>query len=552
MEEQKTWTIVQERQLLLNLAADAQPDYATPIVAAIVNGRIRDLQDYGVKGDEISFIEENTPTGWNIYQRSVLFLLITAISELYPGVEVTAKFTANKGLFCEVAGKDWILDGGRTKRIAKAMKRIAREDRVIRKQSLTREAAVKLFEQEHQNAKASLIASLSQKQVSIYSCGGCKDYLYGAMVPRSGLLEEFAVDYEAPGLLIRTPDMTTGGKVHPLVRQPKLSHMLAESKEWAHILHCSYVSDLNRLNREGKIDEVIRVSEALQEKHIARIADYVAAHRDRIRLVLIAGPSSSGKTSFAQRLRVQIRTNGLVPVSISLDDYFKNREDTPKTPEGKYDYESLRALDTDLFNQNMLDLMNGKEVQLPTYNFVTGEREWDDKKKIVLGAGQPVIVEGIHGLNEELSASIPRDKKLKIYISALAQLNIDAHNRVPTTDARLLRRLVRDKQFRDSSAEKTLLQWPDVRAGEERNIFPYQEDADVMFNSALIYEIGVLKRYARPILEEVKADSPAYTEAQRLLDFFQYFDDITAEDDIPNNSLLREFIGHSVFFKEQW
>jgi uridine kinase len=367
----------------------------------------------------------------------------------------------------------------------------------------------------------------------------------------TGELGHFELDYEPPGILLRMPTQYTYEtmEIPRRVSQPKFHQILSESKEWAKILQCRYVTDLNRANKQGRMGEVIRVSEALQEKTIARIADHIAEHRGRLRLILIAGPSSSGKTSFAQRLRVQLRAAQLMPVSISLDDYFVDRENTPRKPNGEYDYECIEALDVELFNEHMLALLAGEEVVLPTYNFLTGCREWDESKRLAVTREQPIIVEGIHGLNEKLSEYVPHSRKYKIYISALTQLNIDAHNRISTTDARLMRRLVRDYQFRGSGALKTLKQWPAVREGEEINIFPYQEEADVMFNSALIYELGILKHYAEPLLQMVPQDIPERAEAKRLLDILQYFDDITAEDDVPNNSLLREFIGKSVFFK---
>jgi len=537
-----------EEKTLLDLAKEQQANYKTPIVMGTLDNKWHDLQT-PIAGKQAGLIELDTPAGWRTYRRSVLFVLIMAVKELYPEAEVIAQFTANKGLFCEVNAPNWQLNLERTEAIAARMHAIVAEDRPILKRSCLRDEAVQLFKENKQVEKANLIAALTQETVSIYQCGEYQDYFYGAMVPHTGILDRFALDYEAPGVLLRTPDADTHGEVRAYVPQPKLSHILSEAEEWARILDCQYVTDLNRLNRTGQMGEVIRVSEALQEKHIAQIAEHIAGHHHDLRLVLIAGPSSSGKTSFAQRLRIQLRTNGLHPVSISLDDYFKNRRDTPRNAKGEYDYECLEALDTELFNKDMLALMAGQENTLPVYNFISGEREWHKDRVISVGEGQPIIIEGIHGLNEKLSAAVPRANKFKIYISALTQLNIDAHNRIPTTSARLLRRLVRDYQFRGSQAIKTLHQWPTVREGEEKYIFPFQEEADVMFNSALIYELGILKRYARPLLERVAPDVPEYTEAQFLLNFFQYVDDINCEDDVPNNSLLREFIGKSVFFK---
>ena len=535
---------------LIEMARQAQPDFSSRIVAAKLDGEIHDLQNDITGVRDVEFIVLDSKTGWQVYQRSVLFLLITAVHELYPQAEVVTQFTANKGLFCEVRQlAEDLRTGTYVQQIEQKMRAIVAENRPIRKEFLRREEAVQLFRAVHQEEKAALIATLVRPVVSLYRCGSFYDYLYGPMLAATGELGKFALDFEPPGILLRLPDEETAGKIRERVPQPKLSQILSEAKSWAKILHCNYVMDLNRANRDGQIGEVIRVSEALQEKRIAGIADYIAQHRDGARLVLIAGPSSSGKTSFAQRLRIQLRVNGLEPVSISLDDYFLSRKDTPRNERGEYDFECLGALDTELFNRDMVALLAGREVQLPRYNFLTGCREWPKVPPLKVTPDQPIIIEGIHGLNEKLSAAVPRSQKYKIYISALTQLNIDAHNRIPTTDARLLRRLVRDYQTRGAYALKTLKQWPSVRAGEEKNIFPYQEEADVMFNSALIYELGVLKKYAEPLLETISPAVPEYAEARRLLDFCAYFDDIKAEDEIPNNSLLREFIGKSVFFK---
>lgn len=535
---------------LREMAERAQAEFSSKIVAAELDGEVHDLQNDSKGVREVTFIPLNSKTGWQVYRRSVLFLLITAVHELYPEAEVVTQFTANKGLFCEIRQLTghW-RDMGQVEQIEQKMREIVAENRPIRKEVLSREAAVKLFEQSKQFEKAELIGNLQRSKVSLYRCGDFYDYLYGPMLYETGDLGRFALDFEPPGVLLRLPDEGTDGKIRERVPQPKLSQILYESKSWAKILHCNYVMDLNRANREGNIGEVIRVSEALQEKRIAQIADYITQHREGARLVLIAGPSSSSKTSFAQRLRIQLRVNGMEPVSISLDDYFLSRKDTPRNERGEYDFECLEALDTELFNRDMVDLLAGREVKLPRYNFLTGMREWPQVPPLKVTPDQPIIIEGIHGLNEKLSEAVPRAQKYKIYISALTQLNIDSHNRVPTTDARLLRRLVRDYQTRGAHALKTLKQWPDVRAGEEKNIFPYQEEADVMFNSALIYEIGVLKKYAEPLLETISHVVPEYAEARRLLDFCAYFDNITDEDEIPNNSLLREFIGKSVFFK---
>lgn len=478
-------------------------------------------------------------------------MLITAVQELYHGAEVVVQFTANKGLFCEVNYLPVQLDEQVVAAIEARMRQIVAENRPLVKRSLSRDEAVRLFKSSGQIEKANLISALQRERVSVYSCGSYDDYLYGRLLPSTGELGHFELDYEPPGVLLRMPNQYTFARreVPRRVPQPKFHRILSEAKNWARILQCRYVTDLNRINRQGRIGEVIRISEALQEKTIAGIADHISEHRDRLRMIIIAGPSSSGKTSFAQRLRVQLLVNGLEPVSISLDDYFKNRADTPKNEKGEYDYECLEALDTELFNEQMVALLKGDTVDLPHYNFLTGMSERAGGRHLLVGHDQPIIVEGIHGLNERLSELVPRHCKYKIYISALTQLNIDAHNRIPTTSARLLRRLVRDYQFRGAHALKTLHQWQTVRDGEEKYIFPFQEEADFMFNSALIYELGILKRYAEPLLETISPEVPEYALARNLLDFCQYFEPIMAEDEVPNNSLLREFIGKSVFFK---
>ena len=532
-----------------SLLTEYDSAHAADFAAANLDGEIHDLQNPVDGCQVITYFPLASKEGWDVYRRSVVFLLITAVHELDATAEVKVDFSANKGLFIEVCLGKRTLTQEDVTRIEERMRVIVQEDRPIVKSFLPRNEAVERFRRVNSLEKANLIAAMQRDIVSIYRCGDYEDYLYGAMLGRTGVLGKFALDFYAPGLLLRTPSLTSGGEVPAAVPQPKLSHVLLEAKRWADILHCDYVSDLNRLNRTGQIGDVIRISEALQEKKLAEIADHIAKRSDELRLVLIAGPSSSGKTSFAQRLRIQLRVNGLEPVSISLDDYFRNRADTPRTPEGVYDFEALEALDVPLFNQQMVALLKGEEVKLPYYNFLTGEREWGHYDPLAITPKQPIIIEGIHGLNEALSAAVPRRNKYKIYVSALTQLNIDAHNRIPTTGARLMRRLVRDYQFRGATALKTLRQWPDVRRGEERNIFPFQEEADVMFNSALIYELGILKKYAKPLLEVVPVEAPEHVLARQLLDFCQYFDDIEAEDEVPNNSLLREFIGKSVFFK---
>ena len=532
---------------LLELAQEVQKEGDLLIVAARVDNVLRDLQTPVGDFHTIELVDMRSEFGRRIYRRSVLFLLIMAVQELYPEAEVVVQFAAHRGLYCALHSPFDVTESA-VRELEERMREIVAENRPIIKKRLQREKVVQLFKKSEQIEKANLVMSLETEKASLYYCGEFYDYLFGPMVPATGVLDKFALDAMPGGVLLRTPEPSAPEIVPAFKAQPKFGSILMEAERWASVLHCDYVSDLNRYIRRGEVADIIHVSEALHEKKIAEIADHIASNIKELRLILIAGPSSSGKTSFAQRLRIQLRVNGIEPVSISLDDYFRNWEDTPRTKEGAYDFENIGALDVELFNNHLVRLLNGEEVILPHYNFLTGKRE-AGTEHLSIAPTSPLIIEGIHGLNEMLTASVPRDKKYKIYISALTQLNIDAHNRIPTTDARLLRRMVRDYQFRGAYALKTLRQWPDVRAGEEKNIFPFQEEADAMFNSALIYELAVLKRYAVPLLEMVPRDVPEYTKANRLLDFCRCFSDITEEYDIPNNSLLREFIGKSIFFK---
>ena len=531
-------------RLLTDIRDEFQPGEKRLIVAAVLDGLETDLQTPVGTYDHFDWVYLDSVSGARIYRQSVVFLLVTAVKELYPEAEVIVRFTANKGLYCDINGFTAITPSIVSK-IGERMKSIVAEDRPIIKRHLPREEAVALFKQSRQIAKANLIAAIPQETVSIYYCGIAYDYLYSAMLDTTGVLGEFILEPCDAGVLLRTVEH---GVIPVRIEQPKFHQILTESKRWAAILHCDYLPDLNRYVRQGRSGEIVRVSEALHEKKIAEIADEIKKHIQERRIVLIAGPSSSGKTSFAQRLKVQLRVNGLEPVSISLDNYFVDRERTPLTPDGKYNYEALDALDLPLFNRHLLELLAGHEILLPRYDFITGKQELNASEPVSIDPVQPIILEGIHALNETLTAAVPRGQKFKIYISALTQLNMDAHNRIHPTDARLLRRLVRDFKYRGAKALRTLRIWPIVRQGEETNIFPFQEDADAVFNSALIYELAVLKKHAIPLLADVEALESEYTSAQELLTFLTYFDSIDEEDIIPNNSILREFIGSSCFF----
>lgn len=544
--ESKTTDVLKD-ETLKTMSEGFQDLYTTPIVAVKVDHVLKDLQSQLTEYDVIEFIDMTSELGIKVYQRSTTFLLIIAVHELFAQADITVEHSIGNGLYCSLnIGRPLAADD--VKDIEHHMRNIIAENRPIVKKALPKQELIDLFIKSGQKEKAHLIHSLNREIVSVYYCGDFYDYLYGPMISCTGKLDLFALDYYAPGIIIRIPTANDPGRIPSFVAQPKLASIFSEAEQWAKILKCDYVTNLNQQKKNGNIGDIIRISEALHEKKIAQIADFITTHLDQVRLILIAGPSSSGKTTFAQRMCIQLRVNGITPVSISLDDYFFERIHTPRDEKGEYDFEALAALDLELFNRHLTELLAGKAVEVPYYNFVNGSREYRGNT-IKLEKDQPLIIEGIHGLNEALTSAVKRTAKYKIYVSALTQLAIDGHNRIPTTDTRLIRRMVRDHNFRGSYALKTLKQWPSVRAGEEKNIFPYQEEADVMFNSALIYELGILKKYAKPLLEEVSTEVPEYAEAVRLLDFLEYFDDIDADDEVPINSILKEFIGNSCFFK---
>jgi uridine kinase len=472
------------------------------------------------------------------------FVLIAAVHELFPDGEVTVEHSLSKGLYCEVH-KSTPLSAADVAMLEKQMRHIVEQDRPILRKVMTTEAAIQLFETSGHAEKVRLLRQLKREKVSIYYCGELYDYFYGTMVPSTGYLTVFGLRFYSPGLILLFPEKENPAILPPFIEQPQLAKVFREAEQWGQILQCGYVGALNEYVRSETISDIIRVAEALHEKKVAQVADFVAEHCSEVRIILIAGPSSSGKTTFAQRLNIQLRVNALRPIAISLDDYFVDRCYTPCDSEGNYDFEAIEAIDLPLFNEHLARLLQGEKVELPSYNFTNGKREYNGRY-IKLDKNQPLIIEGIHGLNERLTESVPRARKVKIYISALTQLSIDHHNRIPTTDTRLIRRIVRDSQFRAHDALKTLQIWASVRRGEERNIFPFQEEADIMFNSALIYELGVLKKYAEPLLQKVAIEQPEYYEAKRLLNFLEYFDSIDDEE-IPGNSILREFTGRSCF-----
>jgi len=530
---------------LLEISREAGEEHRFPIIAAMLDNQVVDLRTPVDRDCRIEFLDLSSEPGIKAYQRSLAFVMIAAAGELFPGGEVTVEHSLSKGLYCElhlgreVTGKD-------IRQLQTRMEEIIQADLPLVKRMMSAAEAAAMFEQAGREEKAGLLRQLGDKTVSIYYCGQVYDYMHGVMAPSTGCLNKFELKHFPPGFILRFPEKEIPDRLPAFVEQPKLARIFLEAEEWGKILGCSYVSNLNDSIARGEIYDLIRVSEALHEKKIAQIADYVADNRRQVRLILIAGPSSSGKTTFAQRLGIQLRVNGLRPITISLDDYFLDREFTPRDETGAYDFDALEAVDIALFNEHLVQLFNGEEIELPTFNFAAGRREYRGRR-IRISSDQPLVLEGIHCLNERLTPDVLRSQKIKIYVSALTQLSIDNHNRIPTTDTRLIRRIVRDSQFRGHDALATLRSWPMVRRGEEKNIFPFQEEADVMFNSALIYELAVLKKYAEPLLNKIGPEVREYAEASRLLDFLAHFRSVD-DDQIPNNSILREFIGNSCFY----
>jgi uridine kinase len=484
--------------------------------------------------------------GHKTYVRGMILVMLKAFYAEF-GAEnvkqVSIEYTISNGLYCEYDGK-LELTSERLLAVKKRMDELVKKDIPFMKRSIGTDDAIELFRQYQMFDKEKLFKYRRVSKANIYSLDGFEDYYYGYMPPSTGMLQYFDLLQYNDGFLLLLPNKKKPRSIETFVPQDKLYATLRESNAWANMLEIPNVGSLNDVIANGKMNELILVQEALQEKKISEIAATIK-NRPGMKFIMIAGPSSSGKTTFSHRLSIQLKAHGLKPHPIAIDNYFVDREKTPRDEQGNFNFEVLGAIDLEQFNKDMTDLMNGKTVDIPHFNFISGFREYKGNY-LTLGPEDILVIEGIHGLNDALSYSLPRESKFKIYISALTQLNIDEHNRIPTTDGRLIRRMVRDARTRGASAQKTISMWPSVRRGEDENIFPFQEDADVMFNSALIYELAVLKQYAEPILFGIDRTSEEYVEAKRLLKFLDYFLAMPSES-IPNNSILREFVGGSCF-----
>ena len=526
----------------LEAVADRFKDYyEDDIILGIVNGRLRELNKK-IKSDcELSFVTTADRDGRRTYRRSVVLLLQRAIYDVYGSMtQLHVMHSLGEGYYCQLEKSVTEHD---IDRIVCSMYSFVEKDLPITKHSAKTQYAEQLFKEKGLHDKERLLHYRRSSRVNLYELDGVVDYFYGFMAPSTGMLKYFdIVPYES-GFVLLFPGANSRS-VEPLVTSNKLFHTLDDSREWSKMLGIGTIGSLNDAIAAGRGQEIMLLQEALMEQKIGNLAAQIASD-DKKKFVMIAGPSSSGKTSFANRLSIQLIAKGRKPHPLSLDDYYVDRELCPKHPDGSFDFECLESIDIKLFNEDMNRLLKGEAVDMPSFNFKTGKREYRGRK-LVLGPDDILVIEGIHGLNDRLSQLIPSEHKFKIYISALTQLNIDEHNPLSTTDERLIRRIVRDARTRGTNAMETIAMWPSVRKGERENIFPFQEQADVMFNSALVYELAVLKVYAEPLLFGIERDCPEYLEAKRLLKLLDYFLPMPA-DGIPNNSLLREFVGGSCF-----
>ncbi len=528
------------------IARDVQKDYSADIILAKVDGKLAELGKKANRDCALEFVTVAEVPGIATYTRGVIFLMLRAFSKVFDAGQIrniTVDHTLGNALYCSIEASFKLTDEY-LKDVLNEMHRLVEEDIPLRKSSVKTSEARRLFREVGMYDKEKLFRFRRVSNTNIYNLDGYYDYFYGYMPASTGILKYFDLQLYSDGFLLLLPDKSDPATVKPFVDRPRLFATQHEANEWGHSIGIATVGDLNEAITSGNISDMILVQEAFQEKKIGDIAEKIR-ERGGVKFVMIAGPSSSGKTTFSHRLSIQLRTLGYKPHPIELDNYFVNREDTPKDENGNYNFECLGAIDVEGFNDDMTRLLAGEEVSMRTFNFKTGKREYKGNT-LKLGPEDILVLEGIHGLNDKLSYTLPKESKYKVYISALTQLNIDEHNRMPTTDGRLIRRMVRDARTRGTIAQKTIAMWPSVRRGEEENIFPFQEGADYMFNSALVYELAVLKQFAEPLLFGIPEDCEEYVEAKRLLKFLDYFQGISSEM-IPHNSIVREFIGGSVF-----
>ena len=512
-------------------------------VSAKVNNKVEGMHYRVYKQKDIEFLDLRSASGIRAYTRTLFMILCKAAHDLYPGCKVAIDIPVSNGYYVDLA-LDRAVTPDDVAAIRQRMQQLINAKLPIHRYESTTEEAIDMFRQAGTMSKVKLLESSGRLYTTYYDLDGYKDYYYGTLLTNTSEIHLFGLEYYYDGLLLRIPSREDPAQLGAFIRQDKMFEIFKEHHRWQDILGVSTIGDLNNAIDKGYTPQLIQISEALQEKKIASIADNIA-HQKGVKMVLIAGPSSSGKTTTCKRLSVQLAVNGLKPIGISLDDYFLDREQTPKDETGDYDFEHLHALNIPLLNEQMNALFRGEEVELPRYNFQKGKSEWSGKK-LKLSGKEILVVEGIHALNPELTKDIPEEHIYRVYASALTTILLDNHNYIPTTDNRLLRRIIRDHKYRGVSAKETIHRWPSVRKGENRWIFPYQENADAMFNTAMLFELAVIKRQAEPLLEQVPENCEEYAEAYRLLKFLKYIKPIP-EDQIPPTSLLREFLGGSSF-----
>lgn len=536
---------VKEGTTLSDLAKQVQLPQEPIILLAYMDGKLKELFTPMTKDCHVRFVTLKEQAGYMAYKRTATLMFLKACEDLL-GTGATTKialdYSIGNSIFCDFL-EDRVIDDAFAQSIQKRMEELAKANLPITKRSLDTDQAAKYFDRIGLKGKKELFQFRRESKTNIYSLDGYDNYFYGYMAPSTGYISAFLVSAYQHGVVLQIPKRKQTEEIVPFTPQPKLFHVMQRSREWTKTMGVDTVGALNDEITHGNINHLILLQEGLQEKLLADIADEIVSKNKRI--ILIAGPSSSGKTTFSHRLSIQLEIAGLTPHPVSMDDYFLDRELSPRDENGNYNFETIASLDVDLLTKHINQLLDGEEIDVPSYNFISGKREYRGHK-LKIGEKDVLVMEGIHGLNGTLTNEIPEDAKYRIYVSALNQINLDEHNRIPSSDGRLLRRIVRDAMTRGNDARETISRWDSVRKGEEDNIFPYQEEADVMFNSAQIYEIAVLKQYAEPLLFAVPRDCPEYQEAKRLLKFLEYFLNIPSEA-IPKTSLLREFIGGSCF-----
>lgn len=530
---------------LMEIKDDFKVKLANPIIGALVNNKVKELSFVFVKTKKVEFIDYSHPDGLRLYVRSLFFILYAAVREVFPEVKLKMMHGISRGYYCELVGLNRPISESDIFAIKSEMHQLVELDIPFLKVGLPSAEAVEICRKQNLLFKARLIEQQGDLFSYLYFLGILANYFYGYMVPSTGYLKVFDLVPYYEGLLLRIPNPAKFSEVQPYTKLDKLFGVFQEHKDWAEILNVDNLANLNDSTLNGQSSDIIKISEALHEKKVAEIANVITERKKQVKIIMVAGPSASGKTTFSKRLMVQLAVNGLKPVMISLDDYFVDRDRTPKDIFGEYDFEAIEAIDIEFFNRQLLQLFNGETIDLPRFDFTLGQRI-PSGKSLQLGPNSILIVEGIHGMNPNLIPHIKTENTYKIFLSALTQISIDDQNHISTTDNRLIRRMIRDSKYRNYSALDTIRRWPSVRAGEDKNIFPYQENADVMFNSAMVYELAVLKKYAEPLLKAVPESQPEFSESNRLLKFLSYIKPID-DLEIPPTSLIREFLGGSSF-----